>query len=78
VALKPTETLPNKPFFLFSLFYSLDTFVPVVNITGVKDWGWSVANAFRWIVVIERVLGLSISVLAAYSISQTFSFGDDQ
>jgi len=76
VAPKPADALPNHPLLLFSLSYSLDTFVPVVNITGVKDWGWVISNDFRWLVLFEKVLGLTISVLAAYSISQTLLSDD--
>lgn len=76
VAPKPAEALPNHPLFVFALAYSLDTFIPVVNITGVKDWGWVISNGFRWLVLFEKALGLTISVLAAYSISQTLLSDD--
>jgi hypothetical protein len=72
-----SDALAKKPLFLFSLLYSLDSFVPVVNVSGVKEWGWVVANEYRWLVLIERVLGLTTSVLAAYSISQTFSISEE-
>jgi hypothetical protein len=76
VAPKP-DALPKEPLPLFSVFYSLDNFVPLVNITGVRDWGWVVSNGYRWVVLVERVLGLSVSILAAYSISQTVSLTED-
>jgi hypothetical protein len=48
--------------------FSLDTFFPVIDLSGVKSWGWTVSERYRWVVLSERVLGFVISALAAYSI----------
>jgi hypothetical protein len=74
-------TVPNpldkRPLWAFAILYSVDTFVPLVHITGVGDWGWAVSNPYRWLVLFERVLGLATSVLAAYSISQNFPLTEE-
>lgn len=59
---------PKTPLLMFSLLFSIDTFVPLIAISGVKEWGWYVSDGFRWVVLSERVLGLALGGLAAYSI----------
>ena len=55
---------------LFSLLYSIDTFVPLKIVTGVKeDWGWKVRNEFRYVELSEAVIGAVVTVLPAYSVS---------
>jgi len=60
--------MPKTPLLIFSLLYSMDTFIPFIHITGVKSWGWRISPNYRWTEVLERVIGLAISSLAAYSI----------
>ena len=60
--------IPKTPLLIFSLLYSMDTFIPFIHITGVKSWGWRISPNYRWTEVLERVIGLAISSLAAYSI----------
>ncbi len=65
---KSEKTLDKKPLMIFSLLYSIDTFIPLINITGIKEWGWTIVSKYRWIELLERLLGLAIATLAAYSI----------
>ncbi len=60
---------PRRPLPVFSLLYSIDTFIPVVAVTRVREWGWEVSPPYRFVEVSERLLGLILSGLAAYSIS---------
>jgi hypothetical protein len=62
--------LPRRPRILFSVLFSIDTFLPFVNVTGVKEWGWAMKPRFRWVELTERILGVAVSALAAYNISQ--------
>lgn len=59
---------PKQPLLWFALLYSVDTFLPVIEVTGVKDWGWRISQRYRWIELAERLLGLAVGALAAYSI----------
>jgi hypothetical protein len=59
---------PVRPSFFFSLLYSIDTFVPLVAVTGVKEWGWKTSDEYRWIEVSERIFGLVLFGAAAYSV----------
>lgn len=49
--------------------YSVDTFLPVFDVTGVKEWGWQLLPSYRWVTVTERLLGLLILYSAAYSLT---------
>ncbi|HJR09054.1 MAG TPA: hypothetical protein VJ842_17475 [Pyrinomonadaceae bacterium] len=60
---------PKKPLFLFSLMYSIDTFIPVIDVTKVRDWGWEMSPAYRWVTVTERLLGLVVFYSATYSLA---------
>ena len=53
---------------VYALLYSLDTFVPLVDITGVKGWGCALSQQFRGLELAERLLGVIIASLAAYSV----------
>lgn len=53
---------------LYGLLYSLETFVPFVDITGIKDWGCKLSERFRALEVVERLIGLLLASLTAYSI----------
>ena len=64
--------LEKRPKLLFSILYSLDTFIPFIDITGIKEWGWVIKGEYRWLEVFERILGLTISSLAAYSLGTHF------
>jgi hypothetical protein len=59
----------RKPEWLFSLLYSFDTFVPVFNLSGVKEWGWAVKAEYRWVEVVERAIGVLFAAAAAYSVA---------
>jgi hypothetical protein len=60
---------PRYPRLLFSFMYSVDTFLPVFDVTGVKKWGWQLKSSYRWVGVIERLFGLLILYSAAYSLT---------
>jgi len=62
------QKYPKKPLLPFALFYSVDTFLPVISVTGVKDWGWKISQKYRWVELLERLLGLAVGTLAAYSL----------
>src|SRR2546423_11045403 len=59
----------RNPLPLFSFMYSIDTFIPIIDVTKVKDWGWEVSSPCRWITVTERLLGLMVFYSAAYSLT---------
>lgn len=61
-----TDTHQLHPL-LFSFLYSLDTFIPFITVTGVKEWEWELSPQFRRIELIERLLGLLLATLSAYS-----------
>jgi len=66
------QARPSTPRPLFALLFSLETFIPFLDITGVRSWGWGVRSEFRWLELSERLLGLVFSALAAYSIGSQF------
>lgn len=53
---------------VYALLYSLDTFIPLVDITGVKDWGCTLSQQFRGLELAQRLLGFVLTSLAAYSV----------
>jgi hypothetical protein len=60
----------KSPVGLFSLLYSIDTFIPFVTVTGVKDWGWITKGRSYWLLELpERLVGLYFFSAAAYSIT---------
>ena len=66
---KPDQTVrERRPRILFSLLLNLDTFTPVVNLSGVQDWGWMVSDGYRWLEVTQRALGVLVLGAAAYSV----------
>jgi hypothetical protein len=60
--------VPKTPLWLFSLLYSIDTFLPFVEITGVTKWGWQVSPDYRWVFLAERLVGFALSALLALTI----------
>ena len=60
--------LPRGPTWLHSLMFSADTFVPVVTISGVRNWGWRTGPAWRWVEVAERISGAALTALATVSL----------
>jgi hypothetical protein len=60
---------PRTPALLHSLLFSADTFVPVISISGVRDWGWRVADPWRWLEVTERATGVALTALATVSLA---------
>jgi hypothetical protein len=60
---------PRSPDLLFCLLYSLDTFIPIVTISGVRNWGWRVADSVRWLEVLETAIGAALSVAATISLA---------
>jgi hypothetical protein len=67
-----TPSRPKHPLIIFALLYSIDTFIPVVTVTGVKNWGWTIAADYRWTELTERLIGLALTSLAAFSLSIYF------
>jgi hypothetical protein len=67
-----TPSRPKRPLVIFSLLYSIDTFIPLVTITDVKDWGWIIDANYRWVELTERLIGLGLTSLAAFSLSIYF------
>ena len=69
----PTKDPPfrdKRPLSLFSLLYSIDTFIPFVAVTGVKDWDWATKGWSYWILELpERIVGFYLFSAAAYSIT---------
>lgn len=61
---------PKNPLPLFSLLFSIETFVPVLQVTGVKDWGWHIGTSrLRWLEAFEGLLGGVLLLLAGYSLA---------
>ena len=58
----------RPPVFVLSILYSLDTFLPLVSVTGIKSWSWDIAPDLRRLELLERLLGVAITALSAYSI----------
>lgn len=58
----------RPPLLLFSLLYSLDTFLPFLSATDARNQGFEVAPDYRGWELGERILGLVITLLSAYSI----------
>ncbi len=66
---KKPPTKPRTPRPLFSLMFSIESFIPILDVTGVKEWGWDLQPGYRWLAVVERLLGLLILYSAAYSLT---------
>jgi hypothetical protein len=65
-----TETpIAKSPLLVFSLVYSLETFIPIFNVTGIKKWGWRIESRARWAEVLEAILGGLFSLLAVFSVT---------
>jgi hypothetical protein len=64
-----TPPVAKSPLLLFALAYSLETFIPVFSVTGIKQWGWRIQSWVRWLEVAEAVLGAIFTLLSAYSIT---------
>jgi uncharacterized protein YjbI with pentapeptide repeats len=62
-------TKPRRPLAIFALMYSIDTFVPAIDISRVREWGWELTPSYRWVAVAERLVGLLIVYAAAYSLT---------
>lgn len=60
--------LPREPTWLHSLMFTADTFVPVLTISGVRDWGWRTGAGWRWVEVAERIAGAALTALATVSL----------
>jgi hypothetical protein len=58
---------PRTPAWAFAFFYSVETFIPVLKVTGIKDWGWTTAGYGRWVEVTEALLGALLTAIAAYT-----------
>lgn len=63
---------PLRPKWLFCLLYSVETFTPLLSITGLGTWAWRPGHSLRWVVVSERLIGLGLVALAIYSIGVSF------
>jgi hypothetical protein len=63
---------PKRPLVIFALLYSIELFIPVVTVTGVENWGWVIAPNYRWAELTERLMGLVLTSLAAFSLSEYF------
>ena len=49
---------PKAPLLLFGLLFSIETFVPVLQVTGIKDWGWEIkTSGWRWLEALEGLAG---------------------
>jgi hypothetical protein len=59
---------PKAPLWTFSLLYSVDTFVPFVTVSNIKEWGWKIADDWRWWELLEQILGFFLFSAAAYSL----------
>ena len=61
---------PKKPVALFALLFSIETFVPVLQVTGIKDWGWQIDESpLRWLESLEGLAGGVLTLVAAYSVA---------
>jgi hypothetical protein len=65
---QPRSAISKGPLPLFALGYSLETFIPVFTVTGIKKWGWRIDSGWRWVEVIEALLGAVFTLLSAYSV----------
>jgi uncharacterized protein YjbI with pentapeptide repeats len=61
------DPVAREPIVVFAFFYSVETFIPILKVTGVKDWGWRTKGPARWVEVSEAFVGAILSALAAYS-----------
>jgi hypothetical protein len=69
-AADPPRTRSKSPRFFFAMLYSVETFVPILKVTGIKDWGWVIKDsAWRWLEAFEGLAGGLLTILAAYSLS---------
>jgi hypothetical protein len=59
---------PKAPLWTFSLLYSVDTFIPFVTVSNIKEWGWKIADDWRWWELLEQILGFFLFSAAAYSL----------
>jgi hypothetical protein len=60
---------PISPRPVFCMLYSIDTFVPIVTTTGVRNWGWQITDRYRWLEALERAAGVALSVAATISLA---------
>jgi hypothetical protein len=59
----------NQPHIGFALLYSLDTFIPFVTVTDVREQEWKISDSHQWLELIEQLLGFALFSAAAYSIT---------
>jgi hypothetical protein len=59
----------NRPLLLFSLLFSVDTFLPLINLTDVRSWGWRIRDGLHWVELCERIVGVLLSAAVAYSVT---------
>jgi hypothetical protein len=57
----------RTPKFFFALAFSLETFIPIFQVTGIKRWGWSTTGRGRWLEVSEAVIGGFLTLATALS-----------
>jgi hypothetical protein len=65
----PDGAVSRTPRLLFAFAYSVETFVPAFEVTGIKKWGWTLEGRYRWAEVVEATLGVLISLIAAYNVA---------
>jgi hypothetical protein len=68
----PDKRLRGRTRPLFATFFSLDTFIPVIKLSGVDDWEWRLHGGWRWLGVAEKVFGVLLTAAAAYSVGTYF------
>jgi hypothetical protein len=62
-------TAPTHRRIGYSVVYSVNAFVPLLKLMDEDKWGWKLSSRYRWLELIERVCGLVVTLLAAYSVS---------
>jgi hypothetical protein len=64
------KSRPKGPLVLFAILFSVETFIPVLKVTGVKDWGWWIKSSpLRWLEALEGLIGGILTLLAGYSLA---------
>jgi hypothetical protein len=62
-------TAPTRRRIGYSIIYSVNAFVPLLKLMDEDKWGWKLSSRYRWLELIEKVCGLVVTLLAAYSVS---------
>ena len=68
LAAKDGKSVAGQRRSLASLTFSVQNFIPFVKVYDREEWGWTTTPNHQWLVTLERVVGLVISGVAAFSV----------